>query len=56
MRERFVYGEYIARCTVCWTVWGLEIVVRDEVVVCVQALGNGDARNEHCAWERHQTL
>jgi hypothetical protein len=39
VRKRFVYGEHIARCTVRWAVWGLKIVVRDEVVFGVQALG-----------------
>ena len=37
--EGFMYSEHITRCTVRWTVWGLEVVVRDQKVPCVQALG-----------------
>jgi hypothetical protein len=36
--EGFIYSEDITRCTVRQVVWGLEVVVRDKKVLCVQAL------------------
>ena len=56
MCKRFVYGEHIARCTVRWAVWGLEIVMCDEVVFCVQALGAAMHEMRIVPRERHQTL
>jgi hypothetical protein len=48
VREGFIYSKHIARRTKCGTIHGLEIIMGDQEVVRVQALGtsiNGGPRS-----------
>jgi hypothetical protein len=58
VRKGFIYGKHIARRPVRRPVFGLEIVMRDKEIICVQTLGTRvmEGRSTMLLEERHRTL